>query len=95
MAGLFLKPIRARRGIPAAVPRQRRQAADFTDGPLYPEWVRNGRELFFRANDNRIMLAAYAVKGDSFVADKPPVWSQKQLADPGVAGKRRGRAACG
>ena len=25
------------------------------------------------------MVAAYTVKGDSFVADKPRVWSEKQL----------------
>ena len=29
--------------------------------------------------DNHIMVAAYAVKGDSFVADKPRVWSEKQV----------------
>jgi Tol biopolymer transport system component len=55
-------------------------------GGLYLEWARNGRELFFRTDDNRIMVAAYTVKEDSFVADKPRVWSDKQLADAGVAG---------
>jgi len=49
----------------------------------YPMWSRNGHELFFEALDNHVMVAAYAVKGDSFVADKPRVWSGKQLA--GVA----------
>ena len=43
------------------------------------------------------MVAASAVKGDSFVADKPPVWSEKKLgntatasrnADPAPDGKR-------
>ncbi|HEV2200558.1 MAG TPA: protein kinase [Bryobacteraceae bacterium] len=57
------------------------------DGGLYPEWLPNRRELFFRANDNRIMIVTYTVKGDSFVADKPRLWSQKQLADPGVPGE--------
>jgi len=55
-------------------------------GGAYPVWSRNGRELFFRSNDNRIMVAAYAVKGDSFVADKPKVWSEKRLADFGTVG---------
>ncbi len=32
------------------------------------------------------MLAAYAAKGDSFVADKPRLWSDKQLADLGIVG---------
>ena len=55
-----------------------------------------GRELFFRSNDNQIMVAAYTVKGDSFVADKPRVWSEKRIAggvqgpayDPAPDGKR-------
>jgi Tol biopolymer transport system component len=57
-----------------------------SDGGAYPVWSRNGRELFFRSNDNRIMVAAYTVKGDSFVADKPRVWSEKRLADFGTVG---------
>ena len=42
-------------------------------------WSRNGHELFFETLDNHIMVAAYTVKGDSFVADKPRVWSEKQI----------------
>lgn len=53
-------------------------------GGLYPVWARNGRELFFRSGDNRIMVAAYTVRADSFVADKPRVWSEKPLADVGI-----------
>jgi len=43
------------------------------------------------------MVAAYTVKGDSFVADKPRVWYEKQIgdastvmrnADPAPDGKR-------
>jgi Tol biopolymer transport system component len=45
----------------------------------YPMWSRNGHELFFETLDNHIMAAAYTVKGDSFVADKPRVWSEKQI----------------
>ena len=48
-------------------------------GGTYPMWSRNGHELFFETLDNHIMVAAYTVKGDSFVADKPRVWSEKQL----------------
>ena len=47
---------------------------------LYPVWSRGGRDLFFRTEDNQIMVASYAVKGDSFVADKPRVWSEKRIA---------------
>jgi hypothetical protein len=42
-------------------------------------WSRNGHELFFETLDNHIMLAVYEVKGDSFVADKPRAWSEKQI----------------
>ena len=55
-------------------------------GGAFPAWSRNGRELFFRALDNRIMVATYTAKGDSFVADKPRVWSDKRLADFGPVG---------
>jgi serine/threonine-protein kinase len=55
-------------------------------GGVYPVFSRNGRELFFRTEDNRIMVAAYTGKGDSFVADKPRVWSEKKIADSGLNG---------
>jgi Tol biopolymer transport system component len=48
-------------------------------GGAYPMWSHNGHELLFEALDNSIMVAAYAEKGDSFVADKPRVWSEKQI----------------
>jgi Tol biopolymer transport system component len=54
-------------------------------GGAYPIWSHNGRELFFRTEDNQIMVASYTVKGDSFVADKPRVWSEKRLANIGLA----------
>jgi serine/threonine protein kinase len=53
-------------------------------GGVHPEWSRNGRDLFFRTEDNRMMVASYTVKGDSFAADKPQVWSEKQLASIGL-----------
>jgi serine/threonine-protein kinase len=55
-------------------------------GGIYPMWSRNGRELFFETTDNRIMVAPYTVKGDSFAADKPLLWSDRKLG--GVAGSR-------
>ncbi|MSV35720.1 MAG: serine/threonine-protein kinase [Bryobacterales bacterium] len=53
-------------------------------GGVYPVFSRNGRELFFRAIDNRIMVAAYTGKGDSFAADKPRVWSDRRIVNLGV-----------
>ena len=65
-------------------------------GGVYPVWSRSGRELFYRTVDNQIMVANYTSKGDSFVAGKPRVWSEKRIAnigqfinyDPAPDGKR-------
>jgi hypothetical protein len=46
-------------------------------------WSRNGHELFLETLDNHIM-AAYTVKGDSFVADKPRLY--EILAPIGAGG---------
>jgi Tol biopolymer transport system component len=54
-------------------------------GGTIPVWSRNGHELFYRTEDNRIMVANYTVKGESFLADKPRAWSGKQLANLGLA----------
>jgi serine/threonine-protein kinase len=53
------------------------------DGGTYPTWSHNGRDLFFESLDNRIMVAAYTVQGDSFVPDKPRIWSEKRFANLG------------
>jgi serine/threonine-protein kinase len=55
-------------------------------GGAYPVWARHGRELFFRNTDSQIMVADYTVKGNSFAASKPRLWSEKRLADFGVVG---------
>jgi serine/threonine protein kinase/Tol biopolymer transport system component len=47
----------------------------------YPMWSRSGRQLFFETLDNRAMVAAYTVQGNSFVADKPRTWSERQISD--------------
>jgi hypothetical protein len=49
-----------------------------------PIWSRNGRELFYRTEDQRIMVANYTVKGETIVADKPRVWFGRQLANLGL-----------
>ena len=53
-------------------------------GGTMPVWSRNGRELFYRTEDSRLMVATYAVNGDTFVADKPRVWSEQRLANTGL-----------
>jgi len=46
-----------------------------TAGGLWTTWSRSRRELFYLAEGGRIMVAAYAVEGDSFRVEKPRVWS--------------------
>jgi serine/threonine-protein kinase len=45
----------------------------------YPAWSRNGHELFFWSYGPHphLMVAAFEARGDSFVADKPRVWSER------------------
>ena len=50
-----------------------------TDGGTYPTWSRARHELFYSAPDLRIMVASYAVEGDSLRADKPRPWSDARF----------------
>jgi hypothetical protein len=46
-----------------------------------PIFSRNSKDLFFfDIPDDRIMVANYSVKGDSFVGEKPRVWSSHSAA---------------
>jgi serine/threonine-protein kinase len=53
-------------------------------GGVYPIWSPNGKELFFRTLDNRVMVAAYKVQNNSFVVENPRVWSEKRLSGGGA-----------
>ena len=55
-----------------------------TGGGLFPKWSRNGKELFYRTLDSKIMVVTYTASGDSFRADKPQLWSPSQFADLGT-----------
>jgi serine/threonine protein kinase/Tol biopolymer transport system component len=55
---------------PASGPGGRWQISN--SGGKIPIWLRNSRELLYRAGD-QIMAVSYVVKGDSFVVDKPRV----------------------
>jgi serine/threonine-protein kinase len=70
-----------------------------SDRGSQPTWSRDGHELFFRsygAPGDQLMAASYQERGDSFVADKPRVWSEKEPLtftstrsyDPAPDGKR-------
>lgn len=54
-------------------------------GGMMPLWSRSARELFYRTEDQRIMVANYAVKEETFVAEKPRVWLGERLANTGLA----------
>lgn len=54
------------------------------NGGRIPAWSPNGRDLLYRTDEQRIMVAAYRVDGDSFSVEQPHPWSRTQLADTGV-----------
>jgi Tol biopolymer transport system component len=52
-----------------------------SDGGTSPIFSRNGKELFFfGVPADRIMVANYSAKGDSFVGEKPREWSGQSVA---------------
>ncbi|MDP3718720.1 MAG: protein kinase [Acidobacteriota bacterium] len=50
-----------------------------TGGALHPTWSRTKPELFFGSPLGQIMVAPYAVEGDSLRAEKPRLWSQRRM----------------
>ena len=52
-----------------------------TGGGRFPKWSGNGKELFYRTQDNKIMVATYIASGDSFRPDKPQLWSPGQFSE--------------
>ena len=55
-----------------------------TGGGVLPKWSRNGKELFYRTVDSKIMAVTYTASGESFHGDKPQLWSMGQFIDRGV-----------
>jgi serine/threonine-protein kinase len=53
-------------------------------GGSMPAWSPNGRELFYKTFDQRLMVVSYTSTADSFVPDKPRPWSPTPLADTGT-----------
>lgn len=54
-------------------------------GGRLPRWTRSG-ELIYATEDQRIMVVSYRVKGGSFEADVPRLWSKVRLGNAGVLG---------
>ena len=55
-----------------------------TGAGTYPKWSRNGKELFYRTVDSKIMVVTYTDSDDSFHADKPQLWSPGQFTERGI-----------
>jgi eukaryotic-like serine/threonine-protein kinase len=55
-----------------------------SSGGSVPRWSRNGRELLYRTEAQRIMVVTYTSSGDTFVPSAPRPWSPHSLADTGV-----------
>jgi serine/threonine-protein kinase len=53
-----------------------------TGGGTFPVWSPDGRELLYQALDQRLMAVSYTVRGESFNADKPRVWSDRRVMSP-------------
>jgi serine/threonine-protein kinase len=56
-----------------------------TGGGIYPVWSPNGRELFYRSPDGRIMVTDYTAASGSFSSSKPRVWSDRPIRSVGAA----------
>ena len=55
-----------------------------TGGGALPVWSRNGKELFYRTFDSKIMVVNYTTSNDSFHADKPRLSSPGQFSNRGT-----------
>jgi Tol biopolymer transport system component len=55
-----------------------------TGGGVIPKWSHNGKELFYRTVDSKIMEVTYTASGDSFRIGKPQLWSPGQFTDRGA-----------
>jgi len=53
------------------------------NGGVYPVWARNGNELFYRTEDQRVMIARYTAHRGFFRADKPVEWAGQRPANAG------------
>ena len=54
------------------------------NGGVVAVWSPNGRELFYRTVDQRIMAVSYTAKGDVFVAERPRAWTDVRMAETGT-----------
>jgi Tol biopolymer transport system component len=65
-------------------PDSGRQVQVSGTGGRIARWSPNGRELFYRTDDQRVMLATYIVRSGSFFIQSLRQWWPGRLADTGV-----------
>ncbi len=53
-------------------------------GGSIARWSKEGRRLFYRTNEHRIMVVEYMAAGGVFYAGQPRVWRETPIADTGV-----------
>jgi serine/threonine-protein kinase len=55
-------------------------------GGRMPSWGRDGKTLYYEANDGRLMSLNYSSTGESFVASQPKLWSDRRTMNPLLLG---------
>ncbi|SPF55171.1 Serine/threonine protein kinase (fragment) [Candidatus Sulfopaludibacter sp. SbA4] len=55
-----------------------------TNGGTFPVWSRNGKEIWYFAPDNRVMVVSCIAKGASLAPDKPRLWSPAPIIGAGL-----------
>jgi serine/threonine-protein kinase len=53
-------------------------------GGVVAHWAKDGKRLFYRTVDQRLMVAEYATMGAAFKPQAPRLWIDVRLADTGV-----------
>ncbi|MEQ1887187.1 MAG: protein kinase [Bryobacteraceae bacterium] len=51
---------------------------------VFPTWSRAGRELLYRTLEGQVVAVNYSIQGNSFVAEKPRMWTVSRLAGIGA-----------
>ena len=70
------------RPFPFAPSAGRWSVSESETGAKFPVWSRNRSELFYVNSDNRIMVVRYTANDQSFVPEKPRLWSPALLFRP-------------
>lgn len=53
-------------------------------GGVMAHWAKDGQRLFYRTNDQRLMVANYTTSGAAFQPQAPRLWFDARLAETGV-----------